>query len=122
MKYDGVVIRLNELFLFIYDPDEKIIKDGINISDHECYKDLKDDHLMVVNVIFKDGTKDIEKINLDEFIYGDSYGRHDVFIYISDVMLFTMNEKKYISDVIEKGELNKLVLECIAHSKNEIKK
>ena len=67
MKYDGVVIRIEELFLFILDPDTNKIRDGINISDHKCYDDLKENQLMVVNVVFKDGTQEIDKIDLEEF-------------------------------------------------------
>lgn len=122
MNYDGVIIKLDELFLFLFDPDEKVIKDGINISEHECYKDLNDNQLMVVDVVFKDGTIDIEKIDLDEFIYGDTYGRHDVFIYIKDKMLFYMNDNKKLKDIIDDGGLNELAIDVISYSKNELNK
>ena len=89
MKYDGVVIRFNNLYLFVYDPDKMEIRDGIVITEHECYKEMKDDQLMVVEVIFRDGTQELDQIDLDEFIYGDSYGIHDTFLEIYDLGNFT---------------------------------
>lgn len=122
MSYDGVVLNLNDLFLFILNPDKNLIMDGINISYHECYKDLRKDQLMVVKVVFKDGTKELDNIDLDEFIYGDKYGKHDVFLYITDIQLFslsTQNKNKLnLEDVIKKGELNDMAIECINNSKN----
>ena len=124
MKYEGVVIRIDELFLFILDPDTNKIRDGINISEHKCYDDLKDNQLMVVNVIFKDGTKEIDKIDLEEFIYGESYGEHDTFLYIHDIMLFSIFDNKQNVDVnlrilIDKGELNDVAINCILNSKKQ---
>lgn len=124
MKYDGVVIRIEELFLFILDPDTNKIRDGINISDHKCYDDLKENQLMVVNVVFKDGTQEIDKIDLEEFIYGDSYGEHDTFLYIHDIMLFSIFDNKINKDIelktlIEKGDLNDVAIDCILNSKKQ---
>jgi hypothetical protein len=42
MKYDGIVVKIDKLYLFILDPDTNEIRDGINISDHECYNELKE--------------------------------------------------------------------------------
>lgn len=126
MKYDGVVIKLDDLlYLFILNPDENVIMDGINISEHECYKDLKDEQLMVVDVTFKDGTEEIDKIDLEEFIYGESYGRHDTFIYIHDLMLYSISEtdtSKNLSlkKIIKKGEIDKVAIACINSAKKEI--
>jgi len=118
MTYDGVVIRLNELlYLFLLDPDSNKIRDGINISEHDCYKDLRQNQLMVVGVIFKDGTQNIDKIDLDEFIYGEDYGRYDTFLYIHDVSLYSIVESMKLEELIEKGELNDIAIECINNSK-----
>lgn len=123
MKYDGVVIRLEELYLFILNPDTLEIMDGINISEHDCYKELKDYQLMVVSVIFKDGTQEIDNLDLDEFIYGDYYGKYDVFLHIQDVTLFSIGEKfdnvdvVSLEEVIKKGELTGIARECIEMSK-----
>jgi hypothetical protein len=116
MKYDGIVVKIDKLYLFILDPDTNEIRDGINISDHECYNELKDDQLMVVNVVFKDGTKEIDKIDLDEFIYGDKYGEHDVFLNIYDLVLYSVNDIK-IESIIEQGELNEVAISCIESTK-----
>lgn len=126
MIYDGVVIRIGQLYLFILDPETNKMMDGINISEHECYKDMKDDQLMVVQVEFKDGTLTIEDIDLDEFIHGDTYGRTDIFIYIKDILLFTINNKiknKVITlkELIDNGKLNDIAIECINTSKNNNK-
>jgi hypothetical protein len=123
MNYDGVVTKLDsDLFLFLLDPDLNEIKDGINISEHECYKNMTHDQLMVVDVTFKDGTKVIDKIDLDEFIYGDTYGRHDVFIYIKDILLFSIRDQDNvfnipIKEIIDDGNLNETAIDCIMNAK-----
>jgi len=120
MKYDGVVIKIEELYLFILNPETNKIMDGINISDHECYKDLNDDKLIVVEVSIKDGTQDIEDLDLNEFIYGDTYAPSDTFIYIHDIESFTFTDTdsggtKNVSilDIIDNGDLNDVAIECI---------
>lgn len=128
MEYDGIVTRLNgELYLFLFDPDTFEIKDGINISEHECYKDLKLNQLMVVSVTFKDGTEILDKVDLDEFIHGDSYGKYDIFIHIQDLSLFSIgvddnfnDSQVSLKDIINKGGLYKLAIECINTVKNKM--
>ena len=127
MNYDGVVIRLNELlYLFILNPDTNEIMDGINISDHKCYKEMSNTQLMVVKVTFKDGTKDIDSVDLEEFIYGDSYGTYDTFLHIKDLTLYSIGDKtgimKNISfkDIIEQGELSSIAIECIELTKKQL--
>lgn len=121
MKYDGVVCRLNkELYLFILNPDDNMIMDGMNISEHECYNNLKDDQLMVVNVIFKDGTEELDNIDLKAFIYDDVYDKNSIFLYIHDILLYSISKKlNFISlkDLIDEGDLNKIAIECIENSK-----
>ena len=54
MKYDGVVLRIEDnLFLFVLNPDTRNLTDGVNISAHECYENLKPNQIVVVNTIFK---------------------------------------------------------------------
>ena len=122
MKYDGVVIKIDELYLFILDPDTNKIRDGINISNHKCYDNLKEDQLMVVNVIFKDGTQEIDKIDLDEFIYSDMYGEHDIFLYIYDIVQFSIFDDKLqqninLRKILDDGKLNDIAIDCILNSK-----
>jgi len=121
MKYDGVVLRIEDnLFLFVLNPDTNNLTDGVNISDHECYKKLKSNQIVVVNSIFKDGTTEIDKIDLDEFIHGDKYGQYDTFILISDVVTYTIPN---LSDLIINGELNIIGKTIIDDSKTiEIEK
>ncbi len=127
MIYDGVVIRIEkQLYLFVLDPDTFSMMDGINISDHECYKDVKGDKLMVVDVTFRDGTLELDDLDLDEFIHGDSYGENDIFIKIHDIMLFSISKEDSIKrislvELIEKGDLNVIAIDCIEKAK-EIKK
>ena len=127
MKYDGVVIRIEkQLYLFVLDPDTFSMMDGINISDHECYKDVKGDKLMVVDVTFRDGTLELDDLDLDEFIHGDSYGENDIFIKIHDIMLFSISKEDSIKrislvELIEKGDLNIIAIDCIEKAKEMIK-
>lgn len=124
MKYDGVVCRLDKiLYLFILNPNDNMIMDGMNISEHECYNSLKDDQLMVVHVIFKDGTEELDNINLVDFIYDDVYDRNSIFIYIHDILLYSIRKKnKFISlkNLIDNGNLNEIAIECINNSKADI--
>lgn len=128
MKYDGIVVKMKPkdgLFLFLVDPDTNELQDGINISDHECYKDMNEQQLMVVSVTFKDGTEEIEKIDIEEFIYGDSYGKYDTFLYIQDINLYTIGENGEnnnineisLDKVAKDGKLGNIALECIENSK-----
>jgi len=115
MKYDGVVLKIEDnLFLFVLNPETKNLTDGVNISAHECYENLKHTQLVVVNTIFKDGTEEIDKIDLEEFIHGDKYGKYDTFILISDVITYTIPN---LLDMIKKGELNMVGKTCIEDSK-----
>jgi hypothetical protein len=130
MKYDGVVIRLEELYLFLLDPNTSEVMDGINISEHTCYSGLKDSQLMVVSVTFKDGTQDVNDLDLEEFIHGESYGKYNIFIHIQDIDLFSISQKSdlkkstklTLEDAISNGELSAIVLECIEVSKETDKK
>jgi hypothetical protein len=128
MKYDGVVVRnkkSNLLFLFILDPDTNELRDGFNISEHECYKDLNNDQLMVVNVTFRDGTQEIDKIDLEEFIHGDSYGKYDTFIHIQDLLAFSILKNKDdkaipLDKIIKNGDLTYVAIECIEETKKQM--
>lgn len=132
MKYDGIVVKMKPedgLFLFLVDPDINELQDGINISDHECYKDMNENQLMVVKVTFKDGTEELDKIDLDNFIYGDKYGKYDTFLYIQDQGLYTigkgddLNVKEIpLSKIAEDGKLGSIALECIEVSKKNLNK
>jgi len=123
MIFDGVVIRIEkQLYLFVFSPEYNTIMDGISISDHECYKDVKGDQLMVVDVTFRDGTLELEDIDLDEFIHGDSYGVNDIFIKIHDKLLFTISKEDSIKritlvELIENGDLNTIAIDCIEKAK-----
>jgi len=129
MVYDGVVIKMkkrgNKLFLFPLNPDTDELMDGINISEHKCYDNLNSSQLMVVNVIFKDGSEELETINLDEFIHGDKYGRYDTFLFIQDIVLYSMGEgdnneeitEMSLETITERGDLGKIALKCIQNSK-----
>jgi hypothetical protein len=127
MIYDGVVLRIEkQLYLFVLDPDTFTIMDGINISDHECYKEVKGDKLMVVDVTFRDGTLELDDLDLDEFIHGDSYGENEIFIKIHDIMLFSISKEDSIKrislvELIEKGDLNVIAIDCIEKSKELVK-
>ena len=127
MKYDGVVIRIDkQLYLFVLDPDTVTVMDGINISDHECYKEVKGDKLMVVDVTFRDGTLELDDLDLDEFIHGDSYGENEIFIKIHDIMLFSIRKEDSIKrislvELINKGDLNVIAIDCIEKAKELVK-
>jgi hypothetical protein len=127
MKYDGVVIRIEKkLFLFVLNSDTYTMTDGINISDHECYKDVKGDQLMVVDVTFRDGTLELDDLDLDDFIHGDTYGENDIFIKIHDIMLFSIGKEDSIKrislvELIEKGDLNVIAIDCIEKTKELVK-
>jgi len=127
MKYDGVVARIkaveDKFFLFLVDPDG-IMHDGINISDHRnIYEELTYDQLMVVNVILKDGTMEMETIDLDEFIHGDKYPRENIYLYIQDILLYTIGKDKTkttkIADILKRGEFSDVAFDCIGDASKQ---
>ena len=108
----GVIAKLNNvLFLFTFDPIKRKIMDGINISDHKVYDDMKSDEMSIVDVDFRDGTLSIENFDLEEFIYGDGYGEHNIFMYIQDIFLYKLHDT--ILNIIKNGDFNKIAIECI---------
>jgi len=118
MIYKGVVLKMELLYLFIINPDTNKLMDGINISEHKCYDNLNSEQIMVVDVKFKDGTKDIENFDLEEFIYGDSYGVHDVFLYIQDIQMYTNQDKNdKLINLVKQGKLNDIAKGCIENLK-----
>ena len=126
MIYDGSIMRdskTKQLYLFIFDAETNMVKDGISISDHACYKDMRDDQMMVVNVSFKDGTKDVE-VDLDDFIYGDKYGENNIFILIHDLLLFSVsddeNKPLILDDLVKTGSLNLSIIDIIGIAKNNL--
>lgn len=127
MIYDGVVMKddkSKQLYLFIYDPDINMVKDGISISENKCYNNMRTNQMMVVNVNFKDGTKDVENIDLDEFIHGDKYGENNIFILIHDLSLFSASDNENnnpltLDYLVKEGSLNRSIIDCIEIVKNE---
>lgn len=125
MNYDGVITRLevdnkNLLYLFILDHENDEILDGINISEHKCYDELKENQLMVVDLLFKDGTLDLDNVDLREFIYGDKYGENNIFLSIKDVVIYSVHDNKTntsLIDLIKNGSLPEIAKECIKNSK-----
>jgi hypothetical protein len=118
MKFNGVIAKLNNiLYLFTYDTIGNKMMDGIHISDNKVYENLKDDELSIVNVDFRDGTLSIDDFDIEEFIYGNGYGDLNVFMYIHDIFIYKMNTK--IINIIEKGDFNKIAIECINVADND---
>lgn len=135
MIYDGIVIKVekkpkDQLYLFFLDPESNNLSDGINISDHKVYDNIRYDQIMVVHISLKDGTLELDKIDLEEFIHGDKYGREDIFLYIRDILLYNIDSEINLfknkiditaEQIVKKGEMNDLALELIEKSKEDIK-
>jgi hypothetical protein len=125
MKYDGVVARIivenkDKIILFMLDPERNKMSDGVNISDHKnLYNGLKYDQLMVVNVELKDGTLKLEKVDLSEFVHGDTYIKSNIFLYIQDIVIYGLKEK--IMDIINNRNFDKIALDCIIKAREKIK-
>jgi hypothetical protein len=135
MTYDGIVIKVekkpkDQLYLFFLDPESNNLSDGINISDHKVYDNIRYDQIMVVHISLKDGTLELDKIDLEEFIHGDKYGREDIFLYIRDILLYNIDSEINLfknkiditaEQIVKNGEMNDLALELIEKSKEDIK-
>jgi len=134
MTYDAIISKIfdegeDKIFLFFLDPETGEIKDGLDLLDStNVYLDLPYDTLMVVEVVLKDGTKEVE-IDIDDFIAG-KFGKYDIFIHIRDIMPFKLAKKndndddimlpRYVEDVINDGEFQEICTECIKMAKEEI--
>lgn len=134
MIYDAIITKIfnegeDKIFLFFLDPETGIIKDGLDILDStNVYSDLSYDMLMVVEVVLKDGTKEVD-IDIDDFIAG-KYGKYDIFIHIRDILPFKLAKKnetddeimlpRIVEDVIKDGEFQEICTECIKMVKEEL--
>lgn len=132
MKYDGVVAKIfddneDKIFLFFLDPETGKMRDGLDIQDNmEIYKNLSYNTLMVVEVLLKDGTVEVD-IDLDDFIDGQ-YGKYDIFIHIKDLLPYKLAHKndegkvvdRSVDQVIQAGEFPDVALECIELTKEEL--
>jgi hypothetical protein len=118
MKFNGVIAKLNNiLYLFTYNTISNKMMDGIHISENKVYDNLKEDEMSIVNVDFRDGTLSIDDFDIEEFIYGNGYGDLNVFMYIQDIFIYKINTK--IINLIEKGDFNKIAIECIDVANND---
>lgn len=130
MKYDAIIAKIfdegeDKIFLFFLDPETNMIRDGLDLLDStNVYMDLPYDTLIVVEVLLKDGTKEIE-VNLDDFIAG-KYGKYDIFIHIRDIMPFRLAKPdddditpRTVEEVIIDGEFQEICNECIKMAKEE---
>lgn len=134
MIYDAIITKIfnegeDKIFLFFLDPETGIIKDGLDILDStNVYLDLSYDMLMVVEVVLKDGTKEVD-IDIDDFIAG-KYGKYDIFIHIRDILPFKLAKKnetddeimlpRIVEDVIKDGEFQEICAECVKMAKEEL--
>ena len=133
MKYDAIIGKIfdegeDKIFLFFQDPKTKDIRDGLDLLDSaEVYSTLTYDTLMVVEVILKDGTQELD-ISIDDFISG-KYGKYDIFIHIKDLLPFKLGKKieegkemstRKIEEVILDGEFQDVGTECIKICKEEM--
>ncbi|MEI8045843.1 MAG: hypothetical protein WCI92_00585 [Bacteroidota bacterium] len=122
-NFYGVVARTivaneDKFILFMLDPDTGQISDGVNISDHKnVYVELKYNHIMVVNVDIKDGTSELDNVDLDEFVHGDKYDKSNIFLHIQDIVLYGVKDK--IMDIINNRNFDKIALDCISKARAE---
>jgi hypothetical protein len=122
MKYDGVVASMDDiLYLFLLHPLTGKILDGVNITDDMSYKFLKTNQLVVVRVLFKDGTLEMDNFDIEEFVYGEGYGMFDVFLHIEDVSVLTLNiddAEVSIMDTINDGNFEEICKKAIKSSRD----
>jgi len=133
MVYDAIIAKIfdddeDKIFLFFSDPKTEIIRDGLDLLDSlNIYMKLPYDTLVVVEVLLKDGTKEVN-IDIGDFITG-KYGKYDIFIHIKDIMPFKLGRKddetgdmmpRTVVNVIKDGEFQQIASECILMSKKEI--
>ena len=135
MKYDAIIGKIfnegeDKIFLFFLDPETNKLRDGLDLLDSaEIYKTLTYDTLIVVEVILKDGTQEVD-IDINDFIDG-KYGKYDIFIHIKDLLVFKLGKKidndeddvttRTIEEVILDGEFQEIGTECIQLCKEEMK-
>lgn len=123
-KYYGVVVRMvveneDKFILFMLDPVTAKISDGVNISDHRhIYEELKYDQVIVVSVAIKDGTLELDNVDLDEFVHGDKYDKSNIFLYIHDIVLYGLKNK--IMDTFNNRNFDKIALDCICKARKKI--
>lgn len=108
----GLVYRIdNEVYLSLIDED--IPSDGIPISEG-IYKSLQDNQISLVNVTIKDGTKIIDDIDINYFVYNESQqNRENLFYEIVDISLFTFEVT--IKTIVEADGFNGVTKDILNH-------
>lgn len=123
MKYDGVIARLGEdkeLYLFILNPKTKKMMNGLIISE-KGYDDLMDNDLMVVDVIFKDGTKEVKDFDIEGFVYDHKYNLSDIFLSIKNYLMFHIDydtTNMSLEEIIKNGNIDDVAIHCIKNTKD----
>lgn len=116
MVFDGVVGKIKDkIYLFVQNPKTKKVMDGLIISG---YTELEEKNIIVVDVIFKDGTEEDPNFNIVEFIYGDSYDMNDIFLYIKNHMIIYNTES--LESLIKTGIIHNFVNNAIKESKKKL--
>jgi len=94
----GLVYRIDdEVYLSLIDNEKP--SDGIPISEG-TYTTLQDNQISLVDVNIKDGTKIVEDIDINYFVYNEAQqNRENLFYEILDISLFTF--KVPIKEIVE---------------------
>lgn len=108
----GLVYRINdEIYLSLIDNDKP--SDGIPISEG-VYKSLQDNQISLVDVKIKDGSKLLEDIDINYFVYNEArQNKENLFYEIVDISLFTF--KVTIKEIVESDGFNGVTKDIINH-------
>jgi hypothetical protein len=94
--------------------------DGLIIS-VKGYHALSDNDLMVVDVIFKDGTKEVKDFDVDGFIYESKYNLSDIFLSVKKYLMYHIDYETTnmsLENIIKNGNIDEVALHCIKNTKD----
>jgi hypothetical protein len=115
MRVNGFVYKIDDnLHLSLIEPVTEKCTDGIPLINNGTYDPLEPNQIVFAEIIVQDGTKEIEDINVFEFV--SMVREANVYFYaIRNIMVYAYPET--IKDVCEWGEFDALTSGIIEKEK-----
>jgi hypothetical protein len=118
MEVKGLVYRIEDgVYLSLIGSDD-VCTDGIPISEG-VYETLENNQISYVDVKIRDGTIDIEDMDVFYFIYEfqPNYNPGDLFYFIKDSLVFTFDGFT-IKEICDNGDFQKVAKDIIEEMKS----
>jgi len=118
MILDGVVYKINDnTFLSFLHPTKKEMTNGFSINGY-MYDSLKEKEICVVNVILKDGNKELNEDEVMNILEGDELsGNENIFYSINNLTVYKFDVS--VVEMNENYEYDNSLIDIITRTKNK---